>query len=256
MGTLTRESIVEYLTRNELIRNARKDPYGNFEVEAASYDLSIGIAVKKKHGDKPFQKRHEIFTKEVDPNTKWKPQKTITLSPGQMVFVISDEEILMPEHLCGTVYSRNSLALKGILALNAGHIDPGYHGPITIKLINLRSVDATFFMGQPIFTIVFNTMEPRPYNPLNSHKRIATKEEMLERVITATDEALDNALYDLALLREFVKEKEFGKALKNWLIRTFWGLVTLVIASTIALLGAIETVTKFIDLMKDKHIIK
>ena len=71
----------------------------------------------------------------------------------------------MPSCLCGTVYSRNSLALAGILALNAGHVDPGYKGPIAIRLINLRATPWTLTLGQAIFTITFQTVDPNPCDP-------------------------------------------------------------------------------------------
>lgn len=167
-----------------------------------------------------------------------------------MVFVITNEEIDMPLGICGTVYSRNSLALKGILALNAGHIDPCYKGPITIKLINLRSVDFTLKLGDPIFTIVFHTLDINKDEELGKFDRTVTKDEMLSRVISATDESLDNALYDLALLREFVKEREFGRAMRNWFFKTFWGIITAIFALTIALAGAIVSISKLYELVK------
>ena len=46
--------------------------------------------------------------------------------------------------------------------------------------------------------------------PFESFYRITNREETLSRVTKATDISLVNALYDLALLREFVKENEFG----------------------------------------------
>ena len=48
--------------------------------------------------------------------------------------------------------------MAGILALNAGHIDPGYDGPIVIRLINIRSIPWVLTMGDPIFTVVFQTL--------------------------------------------------------------------------------------------------
>lgn len=247
MGILTNKQIIKHLKDGKLIKNARKAPDGEFEVEGASYDLCIGVAVRKKHGDKPFQKRHEIYNYEATCDCL--TQKTISLSPGQMVYVITHEEVLMPEYLCGTVYSRNSLALNGILALNAGHIDPGYSGPITIKLINLRSVACTFTMGEPIFTIVFHKLEPNSDGKFEPEIRKATKQEMLKRIIKVTDESLDNALYDLSLLREFVKENEMGRALRKWFFRTFWGWVTFIIGSVIALMSLIVTCAKLWEII-------
>ena len=251
MGVLTRNEIKKYFAEGKLIRNARRTSQ-DFDVEAASYDLSVGIAVSKKHNKKLFQKRHEI----LDYDTLKGKIKTITLSPGQMVFVITREEIIMPDNLCGTVYSRNSLAQKGILALNAGHIDPGFNGPITIKLINLRSVDYTLTLGEPIFTIVFHTLEKFDNKPFESNYRLISKEETIKRVTDATDLSLDNALYDLALLREFVKESEFGRALRRWAFKTAWGIIAIIFTGVLTLIGASVSILKLLDALKTAKIIK
>jgi len=164
-----------------------------------------------------------------------------------MIFVVSYEEIKMPLDLCGTVYSRNSLAQKGILALNAGHIDPGFKGPITIKLINLRSVDYTVELGQPIFTIVFHTLDNvdtfiKPFE--------ITREETLRRIYEATDISLNNALYDLALLREFIKENEFGRAFKKWMFKSIWAILVFIVNAILVLIGAAYTLAKLFELLK------
>ena len=252
MGILTQKHIIDQIGKGILIKNARRKENGELDVEAASYDLSIGTAVSKKHNRKPFQKKHE--TLDINDTNKKKKQRSITLSPGQMVFVVSHEEVILPEYICATVYSRNSLAQKGILALNAGHIDPGFQGPITIKLINLRSVDYTLALGEPIFTIVFETIDNPEYR--DSPNRIMTRPETLKRVNEATDVSLDNALYDLALLREFVKENEFGRAVRKWLFRTAWGIITFTLTLVFSLIGAAYSVAKLIELLKNNGYIK
>lgn len=199
-----------------------------------------GLAICKRVGSNFFEKR--IGQHRFEPGSR--RQSTATLKPGQMMFVVTHEEVNMPMDLCGTVYSRNSLALDGILALNAGHVDPGYQGPITIKLINLSSVDYTLTLGEPIYTIVFTRVD-QPEDPLMT-KNIYSHERMEKRVIKATNIGLSNALYDLALLRDFVKKDEFGKSLGRWLFKTLWGWVAFIIS----ILAATASVLKIIDYIK------
>ena len=239
MAILTQKQIIDQLDQGKLIKNARKKDNGVFDVEAASYDLSVGTAVCKKHNRKPFQKKHQTLSIDQE---KLK-QKTVTLSPGQMVFVITHEELMLPNNIYGTVYSRNSLSQNGILALNAGHIDPGFNGPITIKLINLRSIDYTFSLGEPIFTIIFNTIDSPEY--INDPYRLMTKEDTLKRVNDTTDMSLDNALYDLALLRDYVRVEEFGKAYWKWLYKSLLGIITIIFS----LVGVIYTILKVYELL-------
>jgi deoxycytidine triphosphate deaminase len=157
MGILNRDEIERRLKRGGLLRNARRKDDGRFDIEAASYDLTAGKAVWREptlRGEKG-----SVETLIYKPNQPLTEQPTVCVQPGQMIFVITHEDVCMPTDLCGTVYSRNALAKAGILALNAGHIDPGYEGPIVIRLINLRAIPWTLTLGRSIFTIVFQTLD-------------------------------------------------------------------------------------------------
>ena len=134
MGILNKDEITRRLEKGELLIRARKDNNGHFEVEPDSYDLTAGVAIWKEELQK---NKYEIKTVMYANGCPIEQQPTITVQPGQMIFVITQEEINLPLEICGTVYSRNNIALEGILALNAGHVDPGYKGPIVIRLINL-----------------------------------------------------------------------------------------------------------------------
>ena len=192
MGVLNRQEIDRFLRNRELIRNPRRKNDGTFDIEANSYDLSAGTAIWKE------MKHSGGVVKTLDYSLQPSviPQPTLTVKPGQMIFVVTHEDVLMPLSLCGTVYSRNSLALTGILALNAGHVDSGYEGPIVIRLINLRAVPWTLTLGDPIFTITFQTTNPNQKD-FPSSKRCVSQEEMILRVRETANAALSNALYDL-----------------------------------------------------------
>ena len=191
-GVLNRQEIDTLLQNKKLLLNPRRGKDGQFDIENDSYDLAAGTAIwKEKHGSKwvvktlHYSRRPSII-----------PQPTLTVQPGQMIFVVTHEDVLMPQNLCGTVYSRNKLALEGILALNAGHVDSGYEGPIVIRLINLRAITWTLTLGDPIFTITFQTTNPNSDESLKKVRRVSQK-EMVLRVRETANAALSNALYDL-----------------------------------------------------------
>jgi deoxycytidine triphosphate deaminase len=228
-GVLTGAELIKRMNVGQLIRNVRRigdQP----DVQPASYDLTAGRAVwtEAKSGE----------TKELtyDPASAEKPY--VVLQPGQMMSIITHEEILMPKDLCGTVFSKNRLALNGIFAFNAGHVDPGFEGPIVIRLINLRRSRFTVNLGDRIFTIVFQTLaELDPPDQLRSRPGV-TMDETIRQVRQFADVALSNALFDLyadsitrrledhrteiiAKLRqdlgnEFVSKEKFGTFLIDW----------------------------------------
>ena len=218
MGVLNRDEINRRLEKGGLLRNPRRGEDGQFDIEADSYDLTAGKALWKESTRKGRKGRGgPVETLSYLPEQPRDKQPTLTVQPGQMVFVITHEDILMPIDLCGTVYSRNKLARDGILALNAGHVDPGYEGPIVIRLINLRATAWTLTLGQSIFTIVFQTLDVGPEDKLIRHRHIS-QDEMLTIVRQTADVALSNALYDLYASDNLLRRDELWPALiKSWI---------------------------------------
>ena len=129
MPILNRPKIQSLLKYGHLVRNPDLDADGTFKVEAASYDLRVGTLLWLESDTQ------EVRRRDFDAGTP--SPDSFTLQPGQMVFVVTLEDLVLPPTICGTVYSRNRLQKDNILALNAGHVDPGYDGPIMIRLVNL-----------------------------------------------------------------------------------------------------------------------
>jgi deoxycytidine triphosphate deaminase len=226
MATLTKHQIIEHLKKGELIINPSKNENGEFIVEPASYDLRAGTIIWKETNRATGESHPE--SKTYDPALPPIKQEQVTLQPGQVMFVITHEEVKMPNHLCGTVYAMNKFSREGILALTTGHIDPGVQCPIVVRLVNLRSIPYTFQLGEPIYTIVFHNLEIEKGQQLVSHPPISMK-QTFDRTIKSVNTALGNALNDLSLTNEFVKKDEVGKVLWTWIkgnmIKTFLFLI-------------------------------
>ena len=269
MGALNRRQIEERLGRQELLRNPRRKTDGRYDIEKDSYDLAAGTAIWKN----PVigSSGGDVVTRHYVPQSAKKLQPTVTVQPGQMIFVVTLEDIAMPQDVCGTVYSRNSLALSGILALNAGHVDSGYHGPIVIRLINLRAMPWTLTLGDPIFTIAFESVKPIPGFD-ESEDRRESQESMILRVRETANAALSNALYDLYAVNvdqrlsefktvatnDFIdirnetwvrKDQLWGLVFNTWWKKTLAGLAVVLptLAAGGAIVAAVFTVLQYLD---------
>ena len=255
-GVLNHDEITRRIENGELLRGVRRLVSGRYDVEPDSYDLTAGKAVWKEPSD--GIRNGTVETKLYAPDRTQAEQDTLTVQPGQMVFVITHEDVVLPNDICATVYSRNNLAGEGILALNAGHVDPGFVGPIVIRLINLRATPWVLRLGIPIFTIVFQTLAAKDEDVLLAHAPIPAG-ETLDRVRKSAENALSNALFDLyaheiqrvllehqsvveARLRKdladvFLKRADFGRALWE-LLRT--SIITLfIVAGALAAILAV-----------------
>jgi deoxycytidine triphosphate deaminase len=245
MSILAKHQIIEYLEKGELIINAHKLKDGVFDVEPASYDLRAGTIIWKETDIKSG--KSEAKSKFYNPSLPFIKQENVTLQPGQVMFVITYEEILMPIHLCGTVYAKNKFSRDGIFALTTGHVDPGIQCPIVIRLINLRSIPYTFVLGEPIYTIVFHNLDLKEVKLLEKHVAISM-EQTFSRTIESANAALGNALNDLSLTSNFVRKDEFGKIFVRQFIKTFWGWVLIIFA----LLAGFASILKIIEFYRPK----
>jgi deoxycytidine triphosphate deaminase len=186
MPILNKVRIRELVAQLGLIRNPQRIQGGQVALEAASYDLRAGTVLWRERGS------NDVKIERFDENKE--PQPVVTLQSGQMVFVITHEELALPGYICGTVYSRNRLQKENILALNAGHIDPGYDGPIIIRLINLGAQAWPLQLGDAVFTVVFHTVDPVPETPPRDRR---TKQDTLAAAMRTATNAFSNPFHDL-----------------------------------------------------------
>ena len=194
MAVLGRSELERGIRRGHYITNPRTVNDQFPDLQNASYDLTAGVAVWREPSSKAGldgATREERYTDAADGDV---PQPTVELQAAQMLSIITKEELALPADVCGTVYSKNSVALRGIFAFNAGHVDPGYKGPIIIRLLSLRRTKLTLTMGQPVFLIVFEKLD-HAANIAESPS--FTQEEALLAVRDFADHALSNALFEL-----------------------------------------------------------
>lgn len=188
MPILNHKDLVDHIEAGELVIHALRDDNGVPVVEPASYDLRAGIVVWKNEDTSNIEQNDFDETKDS------LQQPVVTLKAGQMVFVITHEELKLLDTVSATVYSRNKLQKENILALNAGHIDPGYEGPIMIRLINLSAISWPLRLGEAIFTVVFHTVKDG--KALSRHPP-RTKKETLNAAMKTAAEAFSNPFHDL-----------------------------------------------------------
>jgi len=191
VAVLGRSEIGDGIRQGRYIKNPRTVD-GKFpDLQSASYDLTAGVAVWRESGKAGLDGATREARSLDDADLH---QPTVDLQPGQMMSIITKEELSIPADVCATVYSKNSIALKGIFAFNAGHVDPGYQGPIIIRVLNLRRTKLTLTMGQPVFLIVFEKLDQEA--DITTSPSL-THEKALLAVRDFANDALSNALFEL-----------------------------------------------------------
>lgn len=197
MTILTNTEIAALVSAQRLIVD-----FDAAQLQPASYDLRIGTVFK---GGEIINKAHRNGS------------KPIVIKPGEVVTMLTREELHLPDDIAGTAYAMNSQSSEGLLVLNPGHVDPGYKGPLSMVALNLRKVDLPLLLDDPIFTLVFDKLQV-PANPAyrnTSTSRVDRERKTNRQVIEKSMVSVGDLI---ALNSPFVTERRVKEiVLKHWL---------------------------------------
>lgn len=148
------------------------DPIEENQIQPASVDIRLGDS---------FCMLNDCKSGII--NTREKPEyinitrEKIILFPGQFILGTTMEYIKLPDSLTAFVEGRSSLGRLGIFVQNAGWVDPGFEGEITLELFNASRFSIELHSGDRIAQLVFAKMErsaDKPYGGKYNGQRGAT----------------------------------------------------------------------------------
>lgn len=87
------------------------------------------------------------------------------LLPGQFVLATTMEYFALPDDLTAFVEGRSSLGRMGLFIQNAGWVDPGFEGEITLELFNANRCAIELEAGRRVGQLVFAKMDQAAENP-------------------------------------------------------------------------------------------
>ncbi len=159
---LNDKTIKEYLKKDILYI----DPLEEFQIQPSSVDLRLGYDFL-------------VYPEDIDvldvknPDYLDKMQKVVVskeegfiVQPKQFVLATTLEYIRLPDFLTAFVEGRSSLGRLGLFIENAGWVDAGFEGSITLEFYNANSRPIKIYPEMRICQLVFSEMkEPaeRPY---------------------------------------------------------------------------------------------
>lgn len=132
----------------------------DIQIQPASVDFRLGNTFSTPKdlpsGVLTLDKEIEYQTTETD---------TYMLLPGQFVLATTEEWIELPDNLTAFVEGRSSLGRLGLFIQNAGWVDPGFKGRITLELFNANRFAIELKAGRRIGQLVFAKMGKDALNP-------------------------------------------------------------------------------------------
>jgi dCTP deaminase len=149
-------------TLHEMIKSGELvcDPVLEDSIQPASIDCRLGtdyLVVENTQMD-IITMRDEIKYRRVTGDT-------ITLAPHSFILATTMEYVKLPDNLTAFVEGRSSIGRMGLFIQNAGWVDPGFEGRITLELYNANSLPIRLEAGRRICQLVFCKMDERALNP-------------------------------------------------------------------------------------------
>lgn len=135
-------------------------PVDKEQIQPASVDIRLGNTFSIVE-DTPSG----IITLENEIHYKTIQSDTYLLLPNQFVLATTMEYFELPNNLTAFVEGRSSLGRMGLFIQNAGWVDPGFHGEITLELYNANRCAIELKAGRRVGQLVFAQMDQPALHP-------------------------------------------------------------------------------------------
>jgi dCTP deaminase len=147
------------------------EPLEDRQIQPASIDLRLG-----NHFLKVDENRMEAISLDREMEYIEFKREEIIIPPHSFLLAVTREYIRLPHNITAFVEGRSSIGRIGLFIQNAGWVDPGFAGTITLELYNANRLPIRLTSGRRICQIVFALMDSpadRPYKGKYQNQRDA-----------------------------------------------------------------------------------
>jgi dCTP deaminase len=136
------------------------DPIEPYQVQPASIDLRLGRNFLKidENSLESLTLDNELPYVQIE-------KEEIIIPPHSFLLATTVEFIRIPANVTAFVEGRSSIGRMGLFIQNAGWVDPGFEGNITLELFNANRLPLRLASGRRICQIVFAFMDKATRTP-------------------------------------------------------------------------------------------
>ena len=138
------------------------EPIDNGQIQPASIDLRLS-----DHFLKVDENRLDVIRLDAEIQYEELTQEEIIIPPHSFLLATTCEYIRLPNDVTAFVEGRSSIGRIGLFIQNAGWVDPGFEGNITLELFNANRLPIRLMAGRRICQLVFAHMDQVAQNPYN-----------------------------------------------------------------------------------------
>jgi dCTP deaminase len=135
-------------------------PLEDLQIQSASVDIRLGttFTIVEDSYSSVIQMSGEIQYKTIQSDK-------YLLMPGQFVLATTMEYFKLPNDMTAFVEGRSSIGRLGLFIQNAGWVDPGFEGEITLELFNANRCAIELQAGRRIGQLVFAQLDQEVEKP-------------------------------------------------------------------------------------------
>ena len=150
-------------TIKELIEKGKLEvePFSEELVQCSSLDLRLGYQIARYRAKDFLDVKNpswEIELETIDGNGFF-------IQPKEFVLATTLEYIKLPPDLTAFVEGRSSLGRLGLFIENAGWVDAGFEGQLTLELYNANKYPIKLYPEMRICQLVFAKLDREPLKP-------------------------------------------------------------------------------------------
>ncbi|WP_303861451.1 dCTP deaminase [Alkalibaculum bacchi] len=153
---LSDKKIMELINKKELEIN----PLDKGQIQPASVDIRLG-----NHFLKLDENRIEAMSMTDEIKYISFEADQVIIPSNSFLLATTREYIKLPNNLTAFVEGRSSIGRMGLFIQNAGWVDPGFEGNITLELYNANRLPIKLESGRRICQLVFAQMDQAAENP-------------------------------------------------------------------------------------------
>jgi len=150
---LSDKTILNYIRTSQII----VEPFEESSLQCSSLDLRLGNSIAFYDDlniidiKSPIQAKTKVF------------EEYFIINPGEFLLASTIEYIKLPEFITAFVEGRSSLGRLGLFIENAGWVDAGFEGQITLELYNANKYPIKLYAGMRICQLVFAKLDEKPH---------------------------------------------------------------------------------------------
>jgi len=138
------------------------DPVDEKSIQPASVDLRLGT-----HFLIIEENQMEVITLDSEVQYREINNDSIIIPPKSFLLATTQEYIKLPNDITAFVEGRSSIGRIGLFIQNAGWVDPGFEGRITLELYNASALPIKLQAGKRICQLVCCRMDAPAKTPYN-----------------------------------------------------------------------------------------